>query len=139
MTKPIDRDTKYRGRRFQTETIVLCVRWYIRYRLSYCDSAAASTLRLTAPVIWCAHKRTAVRAQPDCGPGISIDCQRSTTVLKQLVACGLSCRLCVLSYTVRLLQNWFPTAGAQQANLRDSIDILVGAAEAAIPGMRATT
>jgi hypothetical protein len=33
MTKPIARDPIYRGRRFQTETIELCVRWYITYRL----------------------------------------------------------------------------------------------------------
>jgi transposase-like protein len=37
MTKPIERDPIYRGRRFQTETIELCVRWYITYRLSYRD------------------------------------------------------------------------------------------------------
>jgi transposase-like protein len=40
MTKPIERDAIYRGRRFQTETIELCVRWYITYRLSYRDLAA---------------------------------------------------------------------------------------------------
>jgi len=40
MTKPIERDQIYRGRRFQTETIELCVRWYISYRLSYRDLAA---------------------------------------------------------------------------------------------------
>ena len=40
MTTPIERDAIYRGRRFQTETIELCVRWYITYRLSYRDLAA---------------------------------------------------------------------------------------------------
>jgi transposase-like protein len=40
MTKPIERDPLYRGRRFQAETIELCVRWYITYRLSYRDLAA---------------------------------------------------------------------------------------------------
>ena len=40
MTKPIERDPIYRGRRFQTETIELCVRWYITYRLSYRDLTA---------------------------------------------------------------------------------------------------
>src|SRR5690349_23975037 len=40
MTKPIERDPIYRGRRFQTENIELCVRWYITYRLSYRDLAA---------------------------------------------------------------------------------------------------
>jgi transposase-like protein len=40
MTKRIERDAIYRGRRFQTETIELCVRWYVTYRLSYRDLAA---------------------------------------------------------------------------------------------------
>ena len=40
MTQPIERDPIYRGRRFRTETIELCVRWYITYRLSYRDLAA---------------------------------------------------------------------------------------------------
>jgi len=40
MTLPLDRDPIYRGRRFQSETIELCVRWYITYRLSYRDLAA---------------------------------------------------------------------------------------------------
>jgi transposase-like protein len=37
MTKPIARDPIYQGRRFQPETIELCVRWYLTYRLSYRD------------------------------------------------------------------------------------------------------
>src|SRR3982750_3048272 len=40
MTQPIERDPIYRRRRFQTETVELCVRWYITYRLSYRDLAA---------------------------------------------------------------------------------------------------
>jgi transposase-like protein len=40
MTQPIERDPIYRGRRFHTETIELCVRWYITYRLSYRDLVA---------------------------------------------------------------------------------------------------
>jgi transposase-like protein len=40
MTQPIERDPIYRGRRFQTETIELCVRWYLTYRLSYRDLGA---------------------------------------------------------------------------------------------------
>lgn len=40
MTQPIERDPIYRGRRFQTETIELCVRWYLTYRLSCRDLAA---------------------------------------------------------------------------------------------------
>ena len=37
MTKAIARDPIYRRRRFQSETIELCVRWYLTYRLSYRD------------------------------------------------------------------------------------------------------
>jgi len=37
MTKAIARDPIYRHRRFQSETIELCVRWYLTYRLSYRD------------------------------------------------------------------------------------------------------
>jgi transposase-like protein len=37
MTTAIARDPIYRYRRFQSETIELCVRWYLTYRLSYRD------------------------------------------------------------------------------------------------------
>lgn len=37
MTAAIARDPIYRGRRFQSEIIELCVRWYLTYRLSYRD------------------------------------------------------------------------------------------------------
>jgi transposase-like protein len=40
MTRRIERDPIYRGRRFSAETIELCVRWYITYRLSYRNLAA---------------------------------------------------------------------------------------------------
>jgi transposase-like protein len=47
MTQPIERDPIYRGRRFQTETIELCVRWYVTYRLSYRDLSAMMAERGT--------------------------------------------------------------------------------------------
>jgi transposase-like protein len=37
MTKAVMRDPIYRRRRFQSEIIELCVRWYLTYRLSYRD------------------------------------------------------------------------------------------------------
>jgi transposase-like protein len=40
MTQAVERDPMYRGRKFQTETIEHCVRWYITYRLSYRDLVA---------------------------------------------------------------------------------------------------
>lgn len=40
MTQAIARDAIYRRRRFRSETIELCVRWYITYRLSYRDLVA---------------------------------------------------------------------------------------------------
>ena len=40
MTKRQDRDAIYVKRQFDTEIIVLCVHWYITYRLSYRDLVA---------------------------------------------------------------------------------------------------
>ena len=40
MPEPAPRDEIYRRRRFPAETIELCVRWYITYRLSYRDLVA---------------------------------------------------------------------------------------------------
>ncbi|MFO1375821.1 MAG: IS6 family transposase [Steroidobacteraceae bacterium] len=40
MPRAIDRDAIYRRRRFNSEDIELCVRWYITYRLSYRDLVA---------------------------------------------------------------------------------------------------
>ena len=40
MTKPLERDAIYLQRHFDAEIIVLCVRWYITYKLSYRDLAA---------------------------------------------------------------------------------------------------
>jgi transposase-like protein len=40
MTRPISRNPIYRRRRFDAESIELCVRWYITYRLSYRDLVA---------------------------------------------------------------------------------------------------
>lgn len=40
MTKPLERDPIYLKRHFDAEIIVLCVRWYITYKLSYRDLAA---------------------------------------------------------------------------------------------------
>jgi transposase-like protein len=37
MTKASARDPIYRRRRFESETIELCVCWYLTYRLSYRD------------------------------------------------------------------------------------------------------
>lgn len=37
MSKGTARDSIYRRRRFSPETIELCVRWYITYRLNYRD------------------------------------------------------------------------------------------------------
>jgi len=37
MTKRQDRNTLYLKRQFDGEIILLCVRWYITYRLSYRD------------------------------------------------------------------------------------------------------
>jgi hypothetical protein len=43
MTEAKTRDPIYRGRRFESETIELCVRWYITYRLSYPQRISRAT------------------------------------------------------------------------------------------------
>jgi transposase-like protein len=40
MALPKARDPIYRRRRFESDTIELCVRWYVTYRLSYWDQVA---------------------------------------------------------------------------------------------------
>jgi transposase-like protein len=45
MAKRQDRDAIYVKRQFDTEIIVLCVRWYISYRLSYRDLVAMMAVR----------------------------------------------------------------------------------------------
>jgi transposase-like protein len=48
MTKAVARDPIYRRRRFQSETIELCVRWYLTYRLSYRDLVEMMAERVVA-------------------------------------------------------------------------------------------
>jgi transposase-like protein len=45
VSRALARDPIYRGRRFSTEVIELCVRWYITYRLSYRDLVAVMAER----------------------------------------------------------------------------------------------
>lgn len=40
MTKPLPRDIIYLNRKFDAGIIVLCVRWYMTYKLSYRDLVA---------------------------------------------------------------------------------------------------
>ena len=59
MTKPLERDAIYLKRHFDAEIIVLCVRWYVTYKLSYRDLAAMMAERAVTRVLlvtlsWCA-------------------------------------------------------------------------------------
>jgi transposase-like protein len=45
MTKAVARDPIYRRRRFQSELIELCVRWYLTCRLSYRDLVEMMAVR----------------------------------------------------------------------------------------------
>ena len=45
MTRPVRRDPIYRHRRFPSEVIETCVRWYITYRLRYRDLVAMMAKR----------------------------------------------------------------------------------------------
>jgi transposase-like protein len=40
MTKRLERDAIYLKRHFDAEIIVLCVRWYITYKLSYSNCSS---------------------------------------------------------------------------------------------------
>ena len=54
MTKPIDRDPIFRGYVFDADIVLLCVRWYISYRLTYRDLVemmAARGIRVTHTTI----------------------------------------------------------------------------------------
>ncbi len=64
MTKPIARDPIYRRRRFEAESIELCVRWYITYRLSYRDLVAMMAER-GLPVSHTAILRWVIRYVPE--------------------------------------------------------------------------
>jgi transposase-like protein len=63
MTKAVARDPVYRRRRFQSETIELCVRWYLTYLLSYRDLVEMMAERAqNAPRKNCGLKHTYDRA-----------------------------------------------------------------------------
>ena len=51
MTTPVARDSMFLKRQFDSEIIVLCVRWYITYKLSYRDLVAMMAER----GVWVSH------------------------------------------------------------------------------------
>ena len=68
MTKRQDRDAIYVKRQFDTEIIVLCVRWYITYRLSYRDLVAMMAergVKALAAFVLNAWEGAVLRAQID--------------------------------------------------------------------------
>ena len=64
MTKRQDRDAIYVKRQFDTEIIVLCVRWYITYRLSYRDLVALMAER-GVPISHTTIMRWVIRYVPE--------------------------------------------------------------------------
>jgi hypothetical protein len=42
MSKLKDIDWLFNGRHFEREVIVLCVRWYLRYKLSFCRAQSVA-------------------------------------------------------------------------------------------------
>jgi len=66
MTRAVRRDPIYGHRRFTSEIIETCVRWYITYRLSYRDLVAMTAERdvivsHTTIMRWCLALRAGVR------------------------------------------------------------------------------
>jgi putative transposase len=58
MAKLKSMEELFKGRRFEREIIILCVRWYLRYKLSYRDLVEIMTergLEVTHTIImrWC--------------------------------------------------------------------------------------
>ena len=100
MTQPRARDPIYRRRRFEGETIELCVRWYITYRLSYRDLVAMMAER----VIKLSHTtilRWIIRYVPEFekrwnrwsrGVSSSLESGRDIHPGAQQMALSLSCR-----------------------------------------------
>ena len=65
MTKPIPRHPIYLNRRFNAEIIVLCVRWYVTYKLSYRDLVAIMAERGVSLANW--HFRWPLASEIDRG------------------------------------------------------------------------
>jgi transposase-like protein len=45
----------FAGRHFDAEIVVLCVRWYLSFKLSYRDLVRMSEHRSGTPARWAAH------------------------------------------------------------------------------------
>ena len=60
VSKPLSLAEVFKGRHFDAEIIVLCVRWYLRYKLSYRDLAEMMAERgvSVAPAPFCAGSST---------------------------------------------------------------------------------
>jgi hypothetical protein len=96
MTRAIARDPIYRRRRFQSEVIELCVRWYLTYRLSYRDLVemmAERGITLSHSTIFALGAAVRARVREAMG---SL-CTPRAFILEDGRDCGASTRRCSLS------------------------------------------
>jgi hypothetical protein len=115
MTKPLQRDAIYLKRHFDAEIIVLCVRWYITYNLSYRDLAAMM-----------AERAVVVRTPPSCaGLFATRPSSRSVGVgsrdpsAARGVSTRLTSRLCASSIPVISFGRGRPRVGASLRTIWD--------------------
>ena len=90
-------DDLFKGRQFDREIIVLCVRWYLRFKLSFRDpvemlAERGISLAHTTIMRWIQHYRNsrgAVTASP--GRGSILACRRNLRQDQGLLDVSLSC------------------------------------------------
>jgi putative transposase len=85
VTKAFARDPIYRGRRFQSEIIELCARWYLTYGLRYRDLVAMMAERgvtLSHTTIFVGYSDTCLSSRA-AGPGTPSPCIRLGEWMRQ--------------------------------------------------------
>ena len=97
----------FRGRHFQDEVIVTCVRWYLRYSLSYRDleeMMAERGLSVDHSTIarwvlrYCRSQKLGLRLKQERGARLRLDVLTVVTLMRTGEVSGLS-RACILKST----------------------------------------
>jgi hypothetical protein len=86
----------FRGRHFDREVIILCVRWYLRYKLSFRDlvemmSERGLHLAHTTILLGCGNMRRSSSSAGIASPGQLVAPGESMRLLSRSVANGLTC------------------------------------------------
>jgi hypothetical protein len=119
MTKPLQRDAIYLKRHFDAEIIVLSVRWYITYKLSYRDLAAMMAERAvvvshTTIMRWVIRTRPSSRNVGVGSPNPSAARGESTRLTSRSRATGTIFTGLSISMAVRWISCYGPIAESQR-------------------------